>query len=123
MKTLLFTALLLTNTAFASERLFQCSARYVFGNKEKATLTGTITSQTTLADVVYTIDDQTEFNASILTPAKKNINKRFAFTKQFKVDGGSYTLIMPEKMDSTYFFTAIVGNEKTFEKLECEIVD
>lgn len=123
MKTLLLATLLLTNSAFASERLFQCSARYVFGNKEKATLTGTITSETTLADVVYTIDDEPEFNVSILTPAKKHLNKRFAFTKQFIVDGGNYTLIMPDKMDSTFFFTAIVGNGKTFEKLECETID
>lgn len=123
MKTLLFTALfILTNTAMSAERPFHCSARYVFGDKEKATLTGTITSETTLADAVYTIDDQTEFNASILTPSKKNFNKRFAFTKQFKVDE-NYSLIMPDRMDSMFYFTAIIGNGKTFEKLECEIID
>lgn len=123
MKTLLLASLLLLSfSAMSAERSFQCNARYVFGNKDKAALTGIITSDTTLADVNYSIDDQTEFNASVLTPARKDLDKRFPYSTQFNVDG-NYSLYMPIRMDSLFFFTAIVGNGKTFEKLECEIID
>lgn len=117
----LATFILLSHTAFSSERTFECSAKYVFGNKEKASIVGTITSESSLADVTYSIDDQTEFNSVLLTKERNVETKKFAFYQQFQIKDTNYTLFMPERMDTMFFFTAIVGNGKTFERLECTV--
>lgn len=119
MKTLFLSVfLILSQTAFGSERGFHCEARYLFGQKDKAVLSGTITSATSLADVTYSIDDQPEFNAGLSTIDKSKV-KKYAFYQKFNVDDGAYALYMPERMDSSFHFTAIVENGKTSEKLEC----
>lgn len=118
MKSLLLAlSLLVSSQVFASEREFRCEARYLFGTKEKATLAGSITSETSLLDVAYAIDDQPEFNVGVLTIDKRAVEK-YPFYQKFNVEGG-YTLFMPVKMDSRSHFTAIVENGKTSEKLEC----
>lgn len=125
MKTLLLSSLLLLSAASyaqSTERNFQCEARYLFGQKEKAALSGTITSPTSLADVVYSIDEQPEFN-SVLVTIDKSSAKKYAYYQKFSIDDGAYALFMPEKMDSAFHFTAIVENGKTSEKLECVIAD
>lgn len=122
MKSLFLASIILLSTqAFSSERAFECSAKYVFGNKEKASITGTITSETSLADVTYSIDDQVEFNASLLTKERNIQVQKFAFYQQFQIKETNFTLFMPDRMDNRFFFTAIIGNGKTFEKLECSI--
>ncbi len=121
MKTLLLSSLLLLSAASyaqSTERNFQCEARYFFGQKNKATLSGTITSATSLADLAYSIDDQPEFNAGLSTIDKGNV-KKYAFYQKFSIDDGAYALYMPDRMDSAFHFTAIVESGKTSEKLEC----
>nr|BDT29658.1 hypothetical protein BHI3_31240 [Bacteriovorax sp. HI3] len=114
---LLALALLLSSQVNASEREFHCEARYLFGAKEKASLAGSITSETSLLDVAYSIDDQPEFNAGVLTIDKKAVRK-YPFYQKFNVDGG-YALYMPDRMDSMFHFTAIVEKDKASDKLEC----
>ncbi len=120
MKSLLVaTFILLSNNAFSAEKNFECNARYVFGEKKSASITGTITSETSLADVTYSIDDQVEWSSALLTKARLDSTPRYAFHQEFKISGGTHTLYMPESMDNMDHFTAIVGNTKSFEKLEC----
>lgn len=120
MKSLLLSAFILfSSNVFSSEKKFECSARYVFGVKKSASITGTMTSETSLADVTYSIDDQVEFSAGLVTKARVDSAPRYAFYQQFKISGGNHTLYMPDSMDNMDHFTAIVGNTKTFEKLEC----
>ena len=121
MKTLFLSTLLLLSAASyaqSNERNFRCEARYFFGQKEKATLSGSITSNTSLADVAYSIDEQPEFNTGLVTIDKSNV-KKYAFYQKFNIDEGSYALYMPERMDSAFHFTAIIESGKTSEKLEC----
>lgn len=123
MKSLLLSSLLLLSAASyaqSTERNFHCEARYLFGQKTKAALSGTITSATSLADVIYSIDEQPEFNAGVSTVDKNSV-KKYAYYQKFNIEDGAYALYMPDRMDSTYHFTAIVENEKTSEKLECVI--
>lgn len=121
MKTLLLSSLLLLSAASyaqSTERNFHCEARYLFGQKQKAQLSGSITSNTSLADIAYSIDEQPEFNAGLLT-IDKNAMRKFPFYQKFNVDDGAYALYMPDRMDSVFHFTAIVERGKTSEKLEC----
>lgn len=122
MKTLfLATILLLSQAAFSADREFSCSAKYVFGDKEKASLTGSIASDSTLSDVIYSIDEQTAFDAPLLKKDRAESARRFAYYQSYKIAGSNFTLFMPEKMDDFDHITAIVGNGKTFERLECVI--
>ncbi|MBC7714918.1 MAG: hypothetical protein H7177_16350 [Rhizobacter sp.] len=120
MKILMITALLLlSNAAFSAERTFECNAHYMFGIKKSASLKGIITSDTTLSDVVYTIDEQQEFDAALLTKLKDISAQKLPFYQSFKIAGSEHTLFMPEQMNNRDTFTAVVGTSKTFEKLEC----
>ncbi len=124
MKTLLLSSLLFLSAASyaqSTERNFNCEARYLFGQKKEATLSGTITGPTSLADVVYSIEEQPEFNAGVLT-MDKNAVKKFSFYQKFNVDDGAYALYMPDRMDSAFHFTAIVESGKISEKLECSVI-
>lgn len=122
MKTLLLSSLLLLSAASyaqsTEQKNFHCEARYLFGQKQSAELSGSITSNTSLADVAYSIDNQPEFNAGLLT-IDKNAVRKFPFYQKFNVDDGAYALYMPDRMDSAFHFTAIVESGKTSEKLEC----
>lgn len=122
---LLATFLFISNGAFASDdaREFNCSAKYVFGNKEKATLSGSIVNNSSLRDVIYSIDDQVEFNESTLVKNKDadSGKQKYAYNNEFKVSEGVYILYMPINLENRFTFTAIIGNAKTFEKLECVV--
>ncbi|MBC7428722.1 MAG: hypothetical protein H7336_08940 [Bacteriovorax sp.] len=120
MKMLLIASLLiLSNTVFSAERTFECNAHYIFGDKKSTVLKGTITSETSLSDVVYSIDEQVEFDAALLTKTKDESVQEIAFYQPFKIAKSTFTLLMPERMDNRDTFTAIVGNGKSLEKLEC----
>ena len=122
MKTLLLaTILIFSHAAFSGEAEFRCEAQYFFGDKTKATLTGLISNSDTLSNVVYTIDDQTVFSAQALYKDKNETERRFAYYKSFKVPRTNFTVFMPERLEDYSRITAIIGNGKTFDRLECEI--
>lgn len=130
MKTLLALALISISTMTkASEIEFHCQAKFL-GDTQHV-LSGTITSDSTLSDVVYSIKGEEQFEASLLKKDRNYRPKKYGYYQQMIMASGTwiegssteYAILMPEKMTELNRFEAIVRslNDQggNYTKLEC----
>lgn len=135
MKTLItLVALTLSLQTFASsEKEFSCKAKYL-GNRTHV-LTGTITSTTTMADVVYIENGAEEFSASMLgrdedyKPRKYNRHQQMILASGAWIEGSytEYALLMPENMGQQNRFEAVIRSLNDqggqYVRLECQLLN
>jgi hypothetical protein len=123
MKTLLLaTTILFSQAAFSAQHDFKCEAHYFFGDKKKETLIGAIKDNSKLSRIAYVIDDQTQFNLPALNKDKAEESEtRFPYYNSYKVPDTKFEVLIPEKLDDLDRITVIIGNGKTFERLECDV--
>lgn len=134
--TLLALAVLSMNTALASEKDFQCEARFI-RSKEVHVLTGTITSNTSMRDVVYTSNTGRGFAAGMLMIDKKYQPRKYSFYQQMVKATGewieaesmeeetlNFAVLMPEKMSELNRFEAMVRqkNDRGGETIKFDCV-